>query len=215
MQPKNLFSFLTIEDEKYSINLDTPETDQIVSDIYFPLNNESIPDFLSLFYHNTETIVEKSNEFIEGEKTQRRYYADTLICYECGETGHINKKCPKRIKDVCILCAQKGHERRNCPMMICNKCYLCGHQSRFCPAKDLHSRYQICRRCPSGEHTVRDCPSQWREYRIKDCVITSNIRKSCCLCFSDKHFVDDCKKNRTRFSIFNSDYLSIIKLYKK
>lgn len=208
-------NFFELVDENNEVYLDEEPALQYTQHLTFPLTKKTYPDLLSLFYHNAHTEIEKIHDFTETDIKQRRYFADTLTCYECGKTGHINRNCPQRVKNICILCAQRGHEKRECPMMVCNRCYLLGHHARICPMKDDRERYMLCKRCRSGEHSVRDCPSVWRVYKVKSLDFSGPIKKSCCVCFSDKHFVDDCKKNRTRYSIFNSDFMSIIRLYKK
>ncbi|KAM0674500.1 hypothetical protein GVAV_002115 [Gurleya vavrai] len=177
----------------------------------FNLEEEiELPDLLSYFFHTKETQVDKPNETNDSEKQQRRYFADTLVCYDCGETGHVNRKCPKRVSNVCILCSQKGHEKRNCPMMVCNKCYRCGHLSRNCEERDSRARYSLCRRCKL-EHTERDCPMEWRQYFISGREEFKDILKSCCYCFKNDHFMDDCVKGRSRISIFNKDFKSCVR----
>lgn len=168
-------------------------------------------ELLSLFFHTKDTEITKPELINDNDRTQRRYFLDTLVCYECGESGHINKKCPTRIHDICMLCAGRGHKKSECPMMVCNKCYNCGHQSRMCPV-NTKSRFIMCKNCPT-DHSVRDCPT-WREYRVNNMKIDTNVKKSCCICFGE-HFVDDCKRNRSRVSIFNSDFMKIVKLYKR
>ncbi|KAM0677185.1 hypothetical protein BDAP_002196 [Binucleata daphniae] len=191
-------------DGTYVINLDTSIDDAFLS----------TPDILSLFFHIEETSVQKLNEQSDETKTQRRYYADTLVCYECGETGHINKKCPERLQNICILCAEKGHDKRKCPMQICNRCYKCGHFSKECTSKESRNRFYSCRRC-KYEHAERDCPMEWRRYCIVEDDEKKCIIKSCCICYKKDHFVDDCRKGKTRISIFNSDFRSIVRFYKK
>lgn len=215
MTVKNLFQIADEKDDIFEINLDNSDLLDLTHTLSFPLTTNTYPELLSLFYHNAHTEIEKNTTFTEADIKQRRYFADTLTCYECGKTGHLSKNCPLRVRNTCILCSQKGHEKRDCPMMVCNKCYLLGHHARICPVKDNRSRYMLCKRCKSGEHSVRDCPSYWREYRVKSLDFNKPIRKSCCVCFSDKHYVDDCRKNKTKYSVFNSDFMSIVRLYKK
>lgn len=208
--PKNLFLCCEeTSDTTLSINLDDSELSPYIP---HPLTT---PDLLSLFFHNTDVAIDKPVVSLDGDTQQRRYFADTLVCYECGETGHINKKCPKSSTDVCVLCSLKGHERFDCPMMVCHKCYMCGHNARMCPERKNNERYLLCKVCKVGEHTVGDCPRKWRQYVVAKDVDTQGIRKSCCICFSNKHYMDDCSRARTKFSIFNSNFMSIVKLIRK
>ncbi|KAM0679427.1 hypothetical protein COBT_004197, partial [Conglomerata obtusa] len=55
----------------------------------------------------------------------------------------------------------------------------------------------------------RDCPIDWRQYNIIERQEIKEIKKSCCLCFKNDHFLDDCGRGRTKTSIFNSDFMSM------
>lgn len=65
-----------------------------------------------------------------------------MICFNCGEKGHISKQCTNprvEIKDRvrCFNCGKVGHRSFDCPEPTKNKaCYNCG----------------------SEEHIARDCP---------------------------------------------------------
>ncbi|EJW04755.1 hypothetical protein EDEG_01045 [Edhazardia aedis USNM 41457] len=173
-------------------------------------------DFFSYFYHlSIPKSISETKETKEATQGQRRYFADTLICYECGQTGHINRNCPTRNISICILCARKGHNKSTCPMIICNNCYMCGHRTAQCKNKD-NSKHIQCRRCRGAEHSIRDCPAVWREYIVEGFENKPLKYKACPWCFSTEHFLDDCRKRQKgKVSIFSSNFMSNIKLYKK
>ena len=66
-----------------------------------------------------------------------------LVCYECGEAGHIRRNCPQRThryrvrkpfeRGYCLNCLQHGHEWRECGYPpLCFTCHGEGHLSRDC-----------------------------------------------------------------------------------
>lgn len=162
-------------------------------------------EFLSLFYHSYEASDTEIDSTIDNETAQMRYFMDTRVCFNCGEAGHIDYKCPKRIQQLCILCGDINHVRFNCPQIVCTKCGRCGHKFRECKEEvDRRTKYAICSRCPN-RHTVADCPLSWRRYRF-DRLRNTNIRMSCCYCLSTGHFIDDCNLTRSKTSIFTGHY---------
>lgn len=166
-------------------------------------------EFLSLFYHSYESEDAEINENKENESTQLRYFADTRVCYNCGEVGHVEGKCPLKTQQVCILCGYNDHIRYNCPQIICAKCGLCGHRYRDCKEEiDRRKRYMICTRCPN-KHTVPDCSLIWRRYKF-DKLNRNEIRMSCCNCLKKDHFVDDCDGKRSKNGIFTGFYDQLI-----
>ncbi|KAJ9544711.1 hypothetical protein OSB04_024418 [Centaurea solstitialis] len=38
-----------------------------------------------------------------------------VVCYKCGQPGHISLKCPSNTMKVCYKCGQAGHIRAECP----------------------------------------------------------------------------------------------------
>ncbi|ELA46858.1 hypothetical protein VCUG_01632 [Vavraia culicis subsp. floridensis] len=166
-------------------------------------------EFLSLFYHSFESSDSEVSDNTESENAQLRYFADTRVCYGCGETGHVESKCPKRTQQICILCGYTDHPRFNCPQIVCTKCGLCGHRYRECKENvDRRKRYIICTRCPN-KHTIPDCPLTWRRYKF-DRLSKNSVRMSCCNCLKNDHFVDDCDLRRSKTSIFTGYYEQMV-----
>lgn len=216
----NLFYFV----ENGQINLDDEKVENFIEEcfglemkrkfysdpIVFLQDEENKSEFYSLFYHSYETNEEnKKNNQENNENDQKRYFADTRICYRCGLTGHIDAKCPDKNKSLCILCGCIDHQRFNCPQLVCSRCGMCGHRFRDCKEQvDQRRRFNLCNRCPN-RHTIYDCPSHWRRYKIydiKDCP----IKMSCCYCLGEDHFIDDCQIRKTKNSIFTERYEEIV-----
>lgn len=167
-------------------------------------------EFYSLFYHSFESFEEKNKKDKENsESEQRRYYADTRICYKCGLTGHIDSKCPERTKNLCILCGCTDHQRFNCPQIVCAKCGMCGHRFRDCRESfDQKRRYNLCKSCPN-RHSIDDCPLVWRKYKFST-LENRLIKMACSFCCKTDHFIDDCQVRKTKNSIFTEKVDEIV-----
>lgn len=187
--------------------------DLLTNPEFFLQNENNKDDLLSLFFHSYESNIEdKKSNFDESENTQKRYFADTRICYNCGEIGHIDSKCPKRISKICILCGSTDHIRYNCPLVICSKCGFCGHRFKDCRENiDRRKRYNFCFRCPN-KHIINDCSYHWRKYRYNR-LDSKQINKCCCYCLSSNHFIDDCHIRKSKNSIFTVKYEEMLNTY--
>lgn len=166
-------------------------------------------ELVTLLFHSEDLEVQRwgENEPVE-EGCATRYFADNVLCYTCGQIGHQERRCPRNTGLFCILCASEGHYKYNCPQRVCLSCYKCGHIAKDCREKSERRRYAMCRQCTSGEHSVMDCPLVWRTYSLAR-TPRGKVAKSCPLCFSSRHFADDCSSRRTKFSIFSSDFCRI------
>lgn len=206
---QTLFKFVKKENNKYVINLDDPEIQDYIKNQN--LKNISNEDLMSLFFHYTEIPTESS--IYNLENLNYRYFGDNRICYTCGETGHIENKCKKKNQLVCILCGNNDHEKYSCPQIVCQKCNLCGHKFKDCNEKVDRKRFCICRKCPY-KHSISECSFFWRKYKLLHNHFKI-FRRSCPVCFSDKHFIDDCHENKSKFSIFTNKFKFLINRSKK
>lgn len=168
-------------------------------------------DFLSLFYHSYELDDNDKKGSVESKGNERsRYFLDTRICYKCGKIGHIDIKCPDRVKQLCILCGCIDHSKYNCLLIICSNCNKHGHRYRNCREMfDTKQKFRFCDRCPN-RHTVRDCPLSWRRYKYYNPENIA-INMSCSFCLGDDHFIDDCNIRKSKNSIFTEKYEEMLR----
>ncbi|CAF9912248.1 MAG: hypothetical protein ALECFALPRED_008013 [Alectoria fallacina] len=58
-------------------------------------------------------------------------------CYNCGDSSHQARDCPKRGTPTCYNCGEEGHVSRECNApqkeKACYRCNEVGHLSRDCP----------------------------------------------------------------------------------
>ena len=89
---------------------------------------------------------EKADEDSDSEFKRKatRYYDDedkSVRCRNCGEAGHIARKCPYELKQqFCGLWGYKSHDSNKqeaCDFILCFKCNGSGHTANACKIKDL------------------------------------------------------------------------------
>ncbi|KXN69704.1 hypothetical protein CONCODRAFT_40306, partial [Conidiobolus coronatus NRRL 28638] len=105
-------------------------------------------------------------------------------CFNCRETGHSVKNCPKSGTDastqgnqiatgICYHCGSTQHSIKNCkhpnkkdhPFKFAS-CFVCqgeGHLASQCPENDkgLYPNGGSCKYCKSVQHLAKDCkPNQ-------------------------------------------------------
>lgn len=103
-------------------------------------------------------------------------------CFNCGESGHMSRECPKPRKQgggggggrSCYNCGDSGHMSRECPQpkkqgggggggggRSCFNCGDSGHMSRECPQPRKQGGGggggQTCFNCGEAGHMSRDC----------------------------------------------------------
>lgn len=70
-------------------------------------------------------------------RMKSRYYNNhsAIRCFNCGESGHINKECKSQKKKLCLTCCKTDHDSFSCPENICRKCNRVGHNFRNCDSE--------------------------------------------------------------------------------
>lgn len=202
-----LFSYAK-NDENSTIELDDPEIKEYTRQYKLDAADErSEFEFLGYFYHSSDINTKKAMVFNKSED-KTRYDTNNLLCYLCGQAGHLENYCQRNFVPFCYICGQEGHYKCNCPQQICLKCFGCGHKIKDCKEMGNKQRFTVCNRCPGGQHSVIDCPNIWRRYEILKSTKKITF-KGCPICLACNHFVDDCGHKSTKFSIFSSNFMEI------
>ncbi|KAL6121364.1 hypothetical protein NUSPORA_01722 [Nucleospora cyclopteri] len=185
-------SFLNIKkEEKYKI---------VDLESNIPLN-----DVLSFFFHNKTSVVEKDGN-LKLQSLEKSRFLESVVCYTCGESGHVTRDCSNVEERRCLYC-DTMHKNESCKFLLCFNCGNLGHTEYNCREKTKQPLK--CKKC-SANHDVRECPSKWRRYTIKQSK-NRNTVLSCPLCFSNDHMMDDCEFNESEISLFTVKYRNLIK----
>jgi len=112
------------------------------------------------------------------------------ICFNCRESGHDMRNCPKMSKDmehgtgICFKCGSTEHSMQQCHVRLppgqfpYAKCFICketGHLSKQCPdnARGLYPYGGCCNECGSVEHFRKDCTELMKKKGMEDLSVTS------------------------------------------
>lgn len=92
-----------------------------------------------------------------------------IICWTCGQEGHISRNC-RRIPNIrCYACNEEGHIRRNCQKIKCDNCHRSGHIEKQCYFKTGFQGYQFRNRFDPRTHRVMNNNSnQYNFYSNKE-----------------------------------------------
>ncbi|KAI5147945.1 hypothetical protein ENBRE01_0005 [Enteropsectra breve] len=187
---------LSLEDEKRVVDIANVDMYTALSDI---------------FYSDT-IFIEKDDAIKIFKNENKRYFGDSTICYECGQTGHLSKDCAIKIERNCAYCSLY-HLHRPCAFIFCYNCCSIGHKEKHCKIKKNNKL--MCTRCPLQFHLTRDCPRLWRKYIVRNLHGEKSLKTSCAFCFSGTHFIDDCPMKDCKISIFSKNYKKLAKyIYK-
>lgn len=222
---KNVLMKDTIHDNdsKYSIGKNMHHA--IIS---HDIESYTLPIHDVVLLESTDNVTEHNQITTEQEDIQSlepsydRYYLGNSgpMCFNCGESGHLNKDCPQEYIMPCYLCGTVGHLRQDCPQEVCFKCLHMGHLSRNCRFSQHKSyRDSKCRLCQYPEHRAEECTLNWRSYYSRSIetqdtekkLIDGKITRTCYYCSSKGHFGDDCPQRRqldyTAFHDYSIEYI--------
>ncbi|KAJ6305088.1 hypothetical protein OIU78_020601 [Salix suchowensis] len=102
------------------------------------------------------------------QQYQRNRGGGDMVCYKCGNSGHIARECTKgNNSNGCYSCGGFGHVARDCPGGS-GACYNCGghgHLARDCTSARGSGGGRFgsgntggCFNCGKDGHFARDCP---------------------------------------------------------
>ena len=95
----------------------------------------------------------KSTGLGAGSSHMSNQQQNQVQCYYCGEFGHIEPRCPKKLRAAkCFYCGDQGHYYRDCPQFT-----QLNHASTSA-STPASSQLPICRTC-GGMHFGINCPS--------------------------------------------------------
>lgn len=178
---------VNIEDASVNEQLDSLSSSESIED------EDLICDIYALIhYSSTVSAAGPSDTGALPLAEGRRYFQDTLLCYECRKTGHLARDCEEKVATICGLCGTAGHKRTSCPQRICRNCENTGHDEKSCRKRPVASEHRKCKY--AKHHSAQDCPSFYRTYIINKEPVVS--RRTCALCFSSSHFTSDCSDSR-------------------
>ena len=103
-------------------------------------------------------------------------------CNTCGETGHIAKDCPQKVKiQACNNCGDADHLKAECPTILCTNCRNVGHIARNC------QQPSTCHTCHATDHKSKQCPLRGRKRKPR-----STDADACTNCGEVGHALKDC-----------------------
>lgn len=161
-----------------------------------PIEGDLADEVYALVHFGPSTIHQApSARRLETEVESRRYFQETLVCYECRKSGHVARECKERPPLVCALCGEMGHRKSRCHRRVCGVCELTGHNERDCFQR---RPWRKCMPCIYPDHCASACPA----YRMR--ALSSSpggapskaqlLRKSCACCCGETHFLGECKQ---------------------